>query len=188
LNKERPGLVQLGGFQKVNPMKNKTTLVGFATIATLAINLPLNASAGGKKKSSSPFPEASASPAAAAATASPAAKAPRAIPFHGMISAVDARAKTLTITSKEKSRTFKITDRTVLTKAGNPTTMRDVVADEEARGSYWKMADGTLEAKSVKLGSLTAQEKAEAKARRERRAEKKAKAAASPATSASARP
>jgi hypothetical protein len=164
-------------------MKNKTVLVSFATIAVLAINLPFTASARGKKKSASPSPAESASP-AAAATASPAAKAPRAIPFHGMISAVDTGAKTFTIAGKQKSRVFKITDKTVLTKAGTPATMSDVVANEEARGSYWKLADGTLEAKSVKLGALSEKEKAAAEARKEKRAEKKAKAEAS----ASAKP
>jgi hypothetical protein len=159
-------------------MKNKTLLVSLATIAVLAINLPFTASARSKKKSS---PSPAASPAAAAATASP-AKAPRAIPFHGMISAVDARAKTFTIAGKQKSRVFKITDKTVLTKAGNPATMKDVVANEEARGSYWKMTDGTLEAKSVKLGPLTPQEKAAAEARKEKRAAKKAAKAAASAT------
>jgi hypothetical protein len=164
-------------------MKYKAPLVSFVTIALLAINLPLTASARGKKKSASPSPAESESPAAAAT-----AKPQRAIPFHGMISAVDANAKTFTIAGKTKSRVFTITDKTVLTKAGNPATMSDVVANEEARGSFWKHADGTLEAKSVKLGPLTEKEKAAQEARKERRAEKKAKAAASPAASASAKP
>lgn len=84
----------------------------------------------------------------------------RAIPFHGMISAVDQKAKSFTIAGKEKSRIFKITDKTVLTKAGAAATMKDVVANEEIRGSYWKMADGTLEAKTVKIGPKTDAEKA----------------------------
>jgi 20S proteasome alpha/beta subunit len=83
----------------------------------------------------------------------------RAIPFHGKISAVDQKAKTFTIAGKEKSRVFKITDKTVVTKAGAPATMKDVVANEEVRGSYWKMTDGTLEAKTVKLGPKTEAEK-----------------------------
>ncbi len=106
-----------------------------------------------------------------------------------MISAVDAKAKTFTIAGKEKSRVFMITDKTVLTKAGNSATIKDVVANEEARGSYWKHADGTLEARTVKLGPLTEEEKAAAEARKEKRAAKKEKAAAaSPAASASAKP
>jgi hypothetical protein len=170
----------------MKPMKYKTSHVSLAVVALLAINLPLNASAGAKK-SASPSPETSASP-VASATASPAARTERAFPFHGMILAVDAKAKTLTIAGKRKSRVFKITDKTVFTKAGNPAKMSDVVADEEARGSYWKHADGTLEARNVKLGPLTQQEKAAMQARRQKRAERKDKAAGSPAPSASARP
>jgi hypothetical protein len=52
--------------------------------------------------------------------------------------------------------------------------MKEVVADEEVRGSYWKMADGSLEAKTVKLGPLSDAEKAAEDARKAKRAEKKA--------------
>jgi len=103
-----------------------------------------------------------------------------------MISAVDQRAKTFTIAGKEKSRVFKVTEKTVLSKAGAAATMKDVVANEEARGSYWKMSDGSLEAKTVKLGPKTDAEKA---ADEKRKATKKAKtenstdAAASPSAS-----
>jgi len=50
--------------------------------------------------------------------------------------------------------------------------MKDAVVNEEIRGSYWKMADGTLEAKTVKLGPKTDAEKAadeKAKARKKER-------------------
>ena len=147
----------------------KTRLITACTVA-LACCLPFAANAATKKSESpSPSPMASASPKAKPtpkASTSPAEKTTtdatkaRAIPFHGMISAIDAKAKTFTIAGKEHSRVFKITDKTVLTKAGKPATWKDVVANEEARGSYWKMTDGTLEAKSVKLGPKTAEEKA----------------------------
>lgn len=77
-----------------------------------------------------------------------------------MISAVDQTAKTFTIAGKEKSRVFKVTDKTALTKAGAPATMKDVMANEEVRGSYVKAADGSLEARVVKLGPMTDAEKA----------------------------
>jgi hypothetical protein len=77
-----------------------------------------------------------------------------------MISAADQKAKTFTIAGKEKARVFKITEKTVVTKTGAPATIKDVVTNEEARGSYWKMSDGTLEAKTVKLGPKTEAEKA----------------------------
>src|SRR6195256_851526 len=154
-------------------MKNKRHLIT-ACIAAIACCAPVAASAATKKSPSpSPAPSASASaspkataapktkatPSPAANTTTDATKA-RAIPFHGMISAVDQKAKTFTIAGKEHSRVFKITDKTVVTKAGVPATMKDVVANEEARGSYWKMSDGTLEAKTVKLGPKTDAEKA----------------------------
>jgi hypothetical protein len=164
-------------------MKYQSQLITGACIAALAFCVPLTASARAKK-SASPSPAASASPAASTAaspSASP-AKTERPIPFHGMISAVDSSAKTFTIAGKEKSRVFKITDKTVLSKAGNPATMKDVVANEEVRGSYWKQADGSLEAKSVKLGPPTEAEKAKEEARKSK------KASASPSPAASAKP
>lgn len=131
------------------------------------------------KTTSSPAPKTTSSP--APNTTTDATKA-RAIPFHGMISAVDARAKTFTIAGKEHSRVFKITDKTVMTKAGAPATMRDVVANEEVRGSYWKLMDGSLEAKTVKLGPKTDAEKA---ADEKAKARKKEKESAEPSPSPS---
>jgi hypothetical protein len=156
-----------------------------------AVLFAISPSASAFRQKASPSPTTSpAAKATASASASPGAKAERAIPFHGMISAVDTRAKTFTIAGKEKSQVFKITDKTALTKAGNPATMKDVVEKEEARGSYWKRADGSLEARSVKLGPLTEKEKADEEARKAKRAERKAAkeaaaSSASPAASAS---
>ena len=107
----------------------------------------------------------------------------RATPFKGMIAAVDDKAKTFTIAGKENSRVLKITDKTIITKGGQPATMKDVVANEEVRGSCYKMPDGSMEAKIVKLGPLTDAEKAEREARKAKREEKKA--AVSPAASVS---
>lgn len=104
-----------------------------------------------------------------------------------MISAVDQKAKTFTIAGKEKSRVFKITDKTVMTKAGAPATMKDVVANEEVRGSYWKMSDGTMEAKTLKLGPKTDAEKAADEKRKTKKAEKK-EAASETSASPSASP
>ncbi len=188
-------------------MKNKLRFIS-ACAAAFACCLPFAAN-GATKKSASPTPSpmastspnAKASP-AAKTTSSPAAKTmsspaakttdasktttdatkARAIPFHGMISAVDARAKTFTIAGKEHSRTFKITDKTVITKAGAPATMKDVVANEEVRGSYWKVMDGTLEAKTVKVGPKTDAEKA---ADEKRKTKKKEKESAEPSPSPS---
>jgi hypothetical protein len=105
-----------------------------------------------------------------------------------MISAVDQKAKTFTIAGKEKSRVFKITDKSVLSKAGAAATMKDVVANEEVRGSYWKLADGTLEAKTVKLGPMTDAEKAAHQKKTSAKTETSPSPAASPSPSASASP
>lgn len=119
---------------------------------------------------------------AALASCAPVAYAERAVPFHGTISTVDQAARTFTIAGKEKTRVFKVTDKSVLTKAGAPATMKDVAANEEVRGSYLKAEDGGLEVKTAKLGPMTEAEKAAGP----KSSKKKAKAAsadASPAAS-----
>ena len=150
-------------------MKRKTYFISStAFAATLALCLSLDAQTMSKKSSST-----SASP---SATASPAKQTARPFPFHGMVSAVDQKAKTFTIAGKEKSRVFKVTDKTTVMKGGNTATMKDIVENEEVSGSYWKNPDGTLEAKNVKLGPM---EKARTPA---------ASSAASPKASASPKP
>jgi hypothetical protein len=71
-----------------------------------------------------------------------------------MISAVDQNAKTFTIAGKKQSRTFTVTDKTSITKGAKTATTQDITENEEASGSYWKNADGSLEAKMVKLGPM----------------------------------
>jgi hypothetical protein len=166
-----------------------------AIIITICAFIAVSAGSQGAEKrkapsSPSPSPAASASPSASTSPAakaspslSPGTKMVRVFPFHGMISAVDAKTKTFTIAGKDHSRVFKLTDDSVITKAGTPATMKDVVAKEEVRGSYWKEADGTLMAKMVKVGPLTQQEKAAEAAAKAKRAEKKATPTASPSAS-----
>ena len=87
-------------------MKNKRNLIP-ACIAALACSVPIATSAATKKSPApAPSPSASASPKVTATpkpTTSPAAHTTvdaakaRALPFHGMISAVDQKAKTFTI-------------------------------------------------------------------------------------------
>jgi hypothetical protein len=153
-------------------MKNKHSIIVAVCIAAVTALSVVTASAAGKT-SASPSPKASASPhASASASASATAaetKAPRPIPFHGVISAVDQTAKTFTIAGKTKSRVFKVGDKAEITKGGSPATMSDIAENSEVSGSYWKNADGSLEAKTVKIGPAA-----------------KAKASTSPATSASA--
>ena len=164
-------------------MKHKNFLIIAAFFATLVICFPLHTEAAGKKASPSPDASSSAGADASPATAAAPGGKTRATPFKGMIAAVDDKAKTFTIAGKENSRVLKITDKTIITKGGQPATMKEVVANEEVRGSYYKMPDGSMEAKIVKLGPLTEAEKADKEARRAKREERKA--ATSPAASAS---
>jgi hypothetical protein len=148
-------------------MKTKFYLAGSVCAASLAFCMPLNAQLS---------PATTASPATSAA--SPAAKpATHPSPFRGKVSAVDQSAKTFTVGGKEGSRVFKVTETTTITKAGAAATMTDIVENEQARGTYLKQADGTLEAKTVKLGPKTEGEK------KARKSKKGAAAEGSPADS-----
>jgi hypothetical protein len=136
-------------------MKNKSIIINSVCLAALAVSTPLSVSGKGKKSEVAPAPSASPSMTAAA----------RAVPFHGMISAVDQNAKTFTIAGKATSRVFKVTDKTTITKDGTVATLSDIAEKEEVRGSYWKNEDGSLEAKIVKLGAKTEKEKTKKKAK-----------------------
>lgn len=165
-------------------MKHNNNFVTIAAFcATIVISFPFPAEAAGKKTSPSPESSSSTETDASSATATTPGGKIRATPFKGMIAAVDDKAKTFTIAGKETSHSVKITDKTIVTRGGQPATMKDIVSNEEVRGSYYKMPDGSMEAKIVKLGPLTEAEKAEKDARRAKREERKT--AISPATSAS---
>jgi len=71
-----------------------------------------------------------------------------------MVSAVDQNNKTFTISGKEATRVFKVTDKTSIMKGAAAGMMKDIVDNEEVSGAYWKNPDGTLEAKFVKLGPM----------------------------------
>jgi hypothetical protein len=132
-------------------MKRTTRLLAFASIAHLALCLSLVAQTmprnSGLSASAPPIQGASSSP-----TVSPANPNSRPLPFHGMVSEVDQKNKTFTISGKEARRIFKVTSKTQIIKGSGIATKKDIVDNEEVSGSYWKNADGTLEAKVVKLG------------------------------------
>src|SRR5439155_5885709 len=132
-------------------MKLKFPLITGACIAAVALCVPSTAPAK-EKKSPTPGASAATSP---AASGSPMEKSNRPIPYHGKVASVDATAKTFTV----GTRTIKVTDQTKITKQGAAATMADIVVDEEVRGSYWKKEDGSLEAKTVKLGPKSESEK-----------------------------
>ena len=87
-------------------------------------------------------------------TASPPAGKPanRPIPFHGMVSAIDQKSKTFTISGKEATRIFKVTEKTIITKGTGNAKFTDIVENQEVSGAYWMNPDGSLEAKMIKLG------------------------------------
>jgi hypothetical protein len=91
---------------------------------------------------------------AKAVTPSPSAGKPtnRPVPFHGMVSGVDQKNKTFTITGKEATRVFKVTDKTVIMKGAGTAKFTDIVDNQEVSGAYWSNPDGSLEAKLIKLG------------------------------------
>jgi hypothetical protein len=138
-------------------------------LAIVALSVPLSGPAATPKASVSPAESISAGDTAAEGKM-------HAIPFRGVIATFDDKARIFTIAGRGNARSLKVTDTTVITKGGNPATVKDIVANEEVRGSYYKMNDGTLEAKTVKLGPLTEAEKADKEARKEKREAKKASA------------
>lgn len=76
------------------------------------------------------------------------------VPYHGIISAVDKSANTFTIEGRRESRVLKIIDGTPITKDGETATIDDIAKDDEVSGSYLKDADGTLLARTVKIGAV----------------------------------
>jgi hypothetical protein len=127
-------------------MKYQLQIISGACIAALALCVPLSATAQTKK--------ASPSPAASPADSPSPSKPTRSLPYKGTISEVDQDAKTFTIAGKEKSRVFKVTDKTTITKEDEAATMKDLAAGTKVTGSYWKHEDGSLEARSVKIKGM----------------------------------
>ena len=180
-------------YEAANMIYKRFRILG-AGLALIGIGLPL--STPGAPSKTSPSPSVSPRPVTtvkASPTASPASSAAaklHPITFHGMIVSTDEKAKTFTIAGKEKSALLKITDKTVVTKAGRPAAIRDIVANEEVRGTYYKEPNGSMEARTVSLGPLTDAEIAAQQAHRPKRADKKTgdSPGISPVTSPSASP
>jgi hypothetical protein len=61
---------------------------------------------------------------------------------------------TFTISGKEATRVFKVTSKTQIIRGPGIATMKDIADNEEVSGCYWRNADGTLEAKVVKLSPM----------------------------------
>jgi hypothetical protein len=159
----------LGHCRKTAVFAMKLQTIAAISLATIAACLSVRSSAASPKPSSDTSADDNAYPGTSSGKA-------HAIPFRGVIASFDDKARTFTLVGKESARSLKITDTTVITKGGQPATMKDIVANEEVRGSYYKISDGSLEARTVKLGPLTEAEKAEKEARKEKREAKKASA------------
>ena len=114
-------------------MKSKTYFIAAAIITPLFFSLSLAAQ--------TPTPSPSAGK-----------QVNRPVPFHGMVSAVDQKNKTFTISGKEATRAFKVTDKTAITKGAGSAKFTDIVENQEVSGAYWMNPDGSLEAKMIKLG------------------------------------
>lgn len=154
-------------------------LVYCAPVAAFAAS-PTPAASPKSASTAKPKPSEKATPAEKTATKT------KALPFHGTVSTVEHTAKTFTIAGKEKSRIFKVTDTTVITKGGAPATMTDIVVNEQVRGSYVKAADGSLEARTIKVGPMTDAEKAEKPSKKTKKED--ASTSASPNASPTAPP
>jgi hypothetical protein len=80
-----------------------------------------------------------------------AAKADRALPFHGTLKAVDKDAGTVTV----GGRTFKLTPGTQFLQG----TLEDAKIGEKVGGSYRKASDGTLTVNSIRFGEKPEKQK-----------------------------
>ncbi|MEP6603718.1 MAG: hypothetical protein ABJB69_07220 [Spartobacteria bacterium] len=73
-----------------------------------------------------------------------------------------------------------MTDKTQVMKGASAATIKDIAEKQEVSGSYWKDADSSLEAKTVKLGPMAAA--------KSDKADKSAQSSPSPTASPSASP
>ena len=74
--------------------------------------------------------------------------------FRGIVSAVDAKAMTLTI----NKRTFEVTSDTKITKNGQPAILSDISVGDKIGGAYKKTADGKLVATTINDGKKPGEE------------------------------
>lgn len=70
------------------------------------------------------------------------------VPFHGKISALDPKARTITV----GKRLFHTTAETKFIKAGKSAAFEDAQVGDEIGGQYRPTAEGKLEAASIRIG------------------------------------
>lgn len=76
-------------------------------------------------------------------------KAPKHVPFHGKIDALDKEAKTI----KVGERTFQVVATTKIVKAGKPATLDEATVGEAVGGAYHQAEGGKLELMSLRIGA-----------------------------------
>jgi hypothetical protein len=123
-------------------MKSKILILS-AVLTSIALFAPTSTSAK-DKKAPSPSPSPASSPQPSATM-----KKARALPYHGKVVAVDTSARTFVV----GKRTFTVTNNTQITKDNAPAALSDIMSGEMVGGSYWKKDDGTMEARTVKIGT-----------------------------------
>lgn len=96
--------------------------------------------------------------AGAAVAATTVKRSERPIGFHGTVASVTGNKVILSSKSGE-GRHLIIGKETKLLRAGLPAGTAAIVPGEMIRGSYWKNANGVLEAKTIKIGPPTVAEK-----------------------------
>ena len=74
--------------------------------------------------------------------------------FRGTVSAVDAKAMTLTV----GKRTFEVTSDTKITKDGKPAILSDIAVGDKIGGAYKNSDDGKLTATTINAGKKPAAE------------------------------
>lgn len=120
-------------------MKNKfiqTLTIGLFAAFALSTVLPVTAA--DEKK-----------PAASATT--PEKPKRNGMPFNGKLSAIDTAAKTISIAGKEKTRTFQLTDKTKIMKAGKAATLADAKVGDEV-GGFAREEEGKQVVVSLRVG------------------------------------
>lgn len=74
-----------------------------------------------------------------------------ALSFHGILTAVDTNAMTLTI----EKRTFNMTSETIVTKDDKPAMLAEGAVGDQASGTYKKNTEGKLDALTVRFTTTT---------------------------------
>lgn len=88
-----------------------------------------------------------------ASSEKPSARAEKAIPFQGTVSAVNAEARTFTLSAKTKDsgRLFRILENTQILQNDEQASFEAITVGEMVRGQAFKKAEG-WEAKKVMIG------------------------------------